>query len=162
MKRPILLIIAFCLLIAQFGYAQGKKKKPQPKVPPVVLQAFNTKYPELKPKDWDWEAEKEIYEADFMQDGKEREATFTVGGKWVKTKTDITQAELPAAVSKAATTGEMSAWTITDLSQVESADKGMYYKLRFKKGQEQKSLKFDTNGNQLEKKTGQHKTTPKM
>lgn len=149
MKKATILVITFCLFIAQFGFAQAKKKKPQPKVPAVVQQAFSAKYPDLKPKDWDWEPEKEIYEADFMQNGKEREASFSVTGKWEKTKTEITQAELPAAVSQAVA-AQMSGWTMDDLSEVESAEKGIYYKIRFKNGKEEKTLKFDATGKQLQ------------
>ena len=65
MKRSILLALSFCLFFSQVTLAQGKKKKPEPKVPEVVLQAFTAKYPDLKVDDWDWEAQKETYEADF-------------------------------------------------------------------------------------------------
>lgn len=158
MKRSILLAISFCFLFAHLSFAQNsKKKKPEPKVPAVVQNAFSAKYPNLKVKDWDWEAQKETYEADFLVDGKEKEASFSTAGKWLKTKTEITKAELPAAVVKTVTTGELAAWQMTDFSHVESADKGLYYKIRFKKGQEEQSLKFDANGKQMEKKAGLEK-----
>ena len=161
MKRSILLVISFCLLFAHLGFAQNSKKKPEPKVPPVVLEAFNAKYPTLKVKDWDWEAQKETYEADFIVDNVEKEASFSTTGKWLKTKTEITKTELPAAVSKAATTGELAAWQMIDFSHIESPDKGVYYKIRFKKGHEEQSLKFDANGKQMEKKAGLDKKTQK-
>jgi len=157
MKRTIFLAISFCLFLMQVSFAQNSKKKPEPKVPAVVQQAFSAKYPNLKVKDWDWEAQKETYEADFIVDNVEKEASFSTAGKWLKTKTEITKAELPAPVTKAGTTGELAAWQMIDFSHIESPDKGVYYKIRFKKGQEEQSLKFDANGKQMEKKGGSDK-----
>jgi len=152
MKKPVLLFFGICLFLTQLVYAQGgKKKKPQPKVPQVVLTAFATKYPNLKPTDWDWEPEKETYEADFMQDNKKREAAFTPAGKWLKTKTEITKAELPALVAKAAASSAYGTWQMNEFEMVETADKGIHYKIRFKKGQEEQSLKFDAKGNLIQK-----------
>ena len=161
MKRSFLLVISFCLIFTQLSFAQNSKKKPEPKVPAVVLEAFNAKYPNLKVKDWDWEAQKETYEADFIVDNTEKEASFSTTGKWLKTKTEITKAELPATVSKSASSGELSAWQMIDFSHIESPDKGVYYKIRFKKGAEEKSLKFDAAGNQMEKNNGAAKKPQK-
>ncbi len=161
MKRSIYLLLVFGFFFNQLSFAQSAKKKPQPKVPAVVTEAFTAKYPAMKVTKWDWEAQKETYEAKFMDGEKKREATFSPDGKWVKTKTDITQAELPAAVAKGASAGDLSAWTMIDFSQVESPDKGTYYKIRFKKGAEEKSLKFDANGNQLGKTHGKDKKPEK-
>ena len=157
MKRSILLAISFCFIFTHLSFAQASKKKPEPKVPQVVLAAFTAKYPNQKIKDWDFEAQKENYEADFLVGTTKKEAVFTPAGKWLKTKTKITKAELPAAVAKSAGSGELSAWQMQEFSQIESADKGTYYKIRFKKGQEEQSLKFDAAGNQMEKKNGADK-----
>lgn len=162
MKRLIFLFFGISLFLSQLTFAQTtKKKKPQPKVPPVVLNAFSAQYPNLKPTDWDWEPEKEIYEADFMQDGIKKEAAFTPAGKWVKTKTEITKAELPAAVTKAIASSTYSSWTMDEADKVETPDKGTYYKIRFKNGQQEQSLKFDANGKELEKKNDAKKPAPK-
>ena len=55
-------------------------------VPPTVMNGFTEKYPGAN--DVEWEVEKEdghlIFEAEFKQDGKKKEACFKPDGTFVK------------------------------------------------------------------------------
>lgn len=168
MKKNILFTLALCLFAAQLLMAQTTPSKPTPakttqptvvpgKTPEVVQNAFKAKYPNVKPTKWEWKSDKNAYEADFMKDGKNMEAFFSPDGKWMKTKHDITKAQLPAAVSKAIMASEFSTWTMEDFAEIETPDKGKMYKVEVKKGTQKYDLKYDATGKQLEKKADKSK-----
>ena len=68
-------------------------------VPDAVKMEFEQKFPDGKNVSWALHPDKE-YEADFSVHGMDTEAYFTVDGKWIETKTDIDQLQLPGKVSE--------------------------------------------------------------
>ncbi len=79
------LLIPFAVLL--FSACNEKEKKiSASEVPPAVLSAFNTKYPNSSDVKWEQEEEKGklIYEADFKFNGKEIEAEFDPAGNFLE------------------------------------------------------------------------------
>jgi uncharacterized membrane protein YkoI len=161
MKNAVLLIFGWCLFMGNWAFAQVADKKPEPVVPEVVKKALKTKYPAATVTDWDWKADKNAYKADLRMDGKEMDASFSPEGKWLKTKTKISAKQLPPAVTKAVTGGEYKSWILSDFAEIETPDKGKMYKVEVKSGAEQYDLKYDANGNLLEKQKDKPKKSAK-
>jgi hypothetical protein len=105
----------------------------------------------MKVTDWDWEEDKDAYEAEFKMNGRENEAYFSPDGAWLKTKTDIKHEQLPTAVRNALASGEYSAWHMSDYAEIDTPD-GKRYKIRARKGVDFVYLKYDANGTLLERK----------
>ncbi|MBK0402233.1 PepSY-like domain-containing protein [Adhaeribacter sp. BT258] len=146
MKKGMLLTLIFCFMALQFARAQSEKD-----IPAAVKNAFTAKYPNMKVTDWDWEEDKDAYEAEFMMNNRENEAYFSADGTWMKTKTDMKREQLPTAVSKALTSGEYSTWNMSDFAEMDTPE-GKRYKVRARKGVDFVYLKYDANGMLLEKK----------
>jgi uncharacterized membrane protein YkoI len=169
MKRIAFLTVAAGLISAQLLTAQttSQSKTTQAKTtqtnvvpgktPDVVLNAFKAKFPNTKATKWEWKVEKKAYEADFKMNGKSMEALFSQDGKWIKTKNDITQAQLPAAVNKSLTSGEYKDWKMGDFAEVETPDKGKLYKVEVKMGTQKYDLKYDASGKLVDKKADKDK-----
>ena len=142
----MLLTFGFCFLAVQLVLAQSEKD-----IPVAVKNAFNAKYPNMKVTDWDWEEDKDAYEAEFKMNGRENEAYFSPDGAWLKTKTDIKHEQLPTAVRNALASGEYSAWHMSDYAEMDTPE-GKRYKVRARKGVDFVYLKYDANGTLLERK----------
>ncbi len=69
-------------------------------VPKAIADAFAKKFPAATNVKWAKENAKE-YEAEFKLKGKSISANFLNDGSWVETESEISAAELPAAVANA-------------------------------------------------------------
>lgn len=150
MKRIIFLAEVFCLFAVLLVLAQNEAFAISKEVPAKVKDAFNAKYPNTKVIDWDWEEDKNMYEAEFKMDGREWEAYFAPDGAWEYTKTDITKSKLPAAVSSAVASGEYGSWNMEDFKEMDTPAYGKVYKMKVEKGREELFLMFDGNGKMVE------------
>ena len=146
MRKAILLTLSLCLFSGQLLFAQSEKN-----VPAVVTAAFQEKYPNMTVTDWDWEDDKNAYEAEFKMDGKEMEAFFSESGEWLKTKAELDKNQVPAAVSKAYSSGEDANWSKSNYMEMDTPDKGKLYKVKAEKGNAEHYLKYDANGKLVEK-----------
>ena len=145
MKKLLLLLLAVCVLPFSAVMAQSDKD-----IPAEVKNAFNAKYPGMKVTDWDWEEDKNMYEAEFKMNGREMEAYLSPEGSWLKTKSEIKREQLPPAVSKGMTSGDYSSWKMSDYKEMDTPE-GKRFKVKAKNGNEEHYLKFDNNGTLLEK-----------
>jgi|GEM_PF-368684 len=68
-------------------------------VPDKVTKAFTKKFPNAQKVNWGMEGS-DVYEAEFMLDGKEMSANFEASGKWEETELSISNDELPNAVKE--------------------------------------------------------------
>jgi hypothetical protein len=153
MKKILLLSMSAVLLTLQMAAAQTTTRPTDPNIPTAVLDAFNAKYPNMAVKDWDWEEDKNMYEAEFNTNGKEHEAFFSPEGTWMKTITDIKKNQLPSAVSNALSGGEYNSWNMSNYAEMETPEYGKVYKVKVGKGKEEFYLKYDLNGKLVEKKS---------
>ena len=70
------------------GSGSGRGENiPASGVPEAVMNAFNTKYPDASVKEWK-KLDSGNYKAEFVFNGAEWEATFTVSGDLVKEERD--------------------------------------------------------------------------
>ncbi|KAA9340584.1 PepSY-like domain-containing protein [Adhaeribacter soli] len=152
MKKALWIMLGFCLCNVQALWAQNEGRAGGHQVPALVTSAFNTKYPNMKVTDWDWERDKGLYEAEFKMDGKEWEAYFTPEGAWEETETEIHKNQLPAPVNKSLTAGPYSNWSMDDYTEMDTPEKGKLYRVKAKDGNKKMYLTFDANGNMLETK----------
>jgi hypothetical protein len=93
MKRlalPVLIIA----LAASSVFSQARPKQAAP--PAAAKTAFEKAFPGASKIKWG--KEKEEYEVNFVQNGKEMAAVYDAGGHLKETEVDIKQSELPAPV----------------------------------------------------------------
>ena len=122
MKKMLLyalLTIAFVLT----GCKYGIKQTPKP-----VLQTFEVLFPGATHVEWDKEFS--TYTADFYYEGHEKEVQFDKDGNWMRTKTELTIAEVPSPVIEVAL--EYCDWEIDDVFFFEQANGvAAYYVIEF-------------------------------
>ncbi|MCS7028269.1 MAG: PepSY-like domain-containing protein [Bacteroidia bacterium] len=80
-------------------------RKKKTLIPPnEILREFKSYYPEvdLSQVIWTWEVPFKIYEAEFVHEGKEYEAEFTVTGHWLLTEEEIKLSDVPEHIIETA------------------------------------------------------------
>lgn len=82
MKKSVFMPAFFSLLLACH---EKEQKIPASDVPPAVISAFNTKYPNATDVKWEHEKEKGqwVFEAEFKFNGKKDEVHFDSTGNFV-------------------------------------------------------------------------------
>jgi hypothetical protein len=96
--------------------------------PPAVLHSFMEQFP-LGTEKVRWRRERrDEWEAEFKLTGVETSANFSETGQWLETETEITRAELPAALQTA--TQNVKAKEIT---RIKKADGKTLYEIRGKR-----------------------------
>jgi Putative beta-lactamase-inhibitor-like, PepSY-like len=113
-------------------------------VPPAVIKAFNSKYPNATDMKWGKESAKE-YEAEFKLNGTNVSANFGMDGGWVETETAIRIADLPAPVT-AAVTKKYPGATITMAEKLEMPGGKVLYEAAFKVKGKKKSMELNPDG----------------
>lgn len=107
-------------------------------VPAEVSTAFRQKFP-AAPADVDFQKEKNgDWEAEFEQDGKETSASFAADGRWLETETEVTLAELPAALQ----TTLQATKKVRRIERIEKADGSVFFEVETRR----KELVFNREG----------------
>lgn len=95
MKKAIISFVVFVTLMTSCNDKANNKAKdtiPAAEVPAAVTSAFNAKYPGVTGVKWEKESEtqnnKAVYQVEFKQNGKDREAKFDAGGGFLSEKGD--------------------------------------------------------------------------
>jgi hypothetical protein len=144
MKKIIVLLLA-CMLISFMGYTQ---KVTPDKVPAAVLQAFTKKFPAAT--DVKYELKQNNYDIAFREKGVRMFANYNPGGKWLETKTAITEPNLPKEVS-AAIAKDFAGFKTSEISTIETPDNPLFYMMDLKKGTEGYMVHFSSKGDVLKK-----------
>ncbi|MGL4597930.1 MAG: PepSY-like domain-containing protein [Bacteroidia bacterium] len=116
-------------------------------VPDVVETAFAKQFPTAQKVKWEKEAA-ELFEAEFMLDGKEVSAVYKADGTWQETETEIQVAELPQAVLERLKKTHPEA-KIKEAAKIQRADNSVVYEAEIKVGRKETDLLFDANGNEV-------------
>ena len=148
--KKLTLLACSLFLFAASGFAQTND------APATVQNSFKAKYGNVQVKDWDWEDDEEMYEAEFKMNGKEYEAYFTADGTWMKTKAELKKEELPAGVSSALNSGQYKAWNMGDRMEMDTPE-GKMYKVKVENKDQTMYLKYDANGKLVETMTKEQK-----
>ena len=143
--KKIVVLMSACLLISFMGYTQ---KITLEKVPAPVKQAFSTKFPAAT--DAKYEMKKKDYAVTFKDKGVGTCANFDPTGKWLETKTSISESDLPQEVSTSVAK-DFAGFTISEVAKVETTDKPLIYKIDLKKGDEGYKVQFSPKGDVLKK-----------
>jgi hypothetical protein len=94
-------------------------------VPPAVLSAFTTRFPNARIRDW--QQHPEGYIADFKLDGKKLFAYYTADGAWKGTETPIKWTKnLPTAVKEGWKNSAYSAWYVEDIKKIDQPEGALY------------------------------------
>ncbi|WBL22718.1 PepSY-like domain-containing protein [Zunongwangia sp. HRR-M8] len=124
MKKQIL-ILGTALTIASGLQAQ---EIPQTEVPSIIVNEFSKNYPEAK--DIEWELEGNQYAVEFELDwNTDHELWYDKQGKLLKHKEDISEKDLPKAVSETIKS-EFDGYSIDDLERISQSGK-VYYHIDF-------------------------------
>ena len=129
----VLLVILFSCNTAVKGQA-----------PEAVKKTFQKKYPGENDPDWHQD-DHGFYEAHFKIDGIKYRADFNADGSWVETETSIEEDDLPDAIRKVIEE-KFSDEDITEIEKVDSAKKGLFYDVEFKRDGKNKDVEFRADG----------------
>jgi Protein of unknown function (DUF2874). len=117
-------------------------------LPPTIQSSIKEyiaqKYPQARIADIDTEHNQ--IEVDIIDGQTARELTFTLAGKWVSTKTEVRERDLPQVVLIALISSEYASWKIDDIDHYDTPT-GEYYQFELESGNQEIYLKIDLNGN---------------
>ena len=131
--------LIMCLTLV-FACGLGTKAK----APDAVKKTFKVKYPGENDPDWHQD-DHGYYEAHFKIDGIKYRADFNEDGSWVETETSIDEKDLPEAIKKVIK-DKYEDEDITEIEKVDSATKGAFYDVEFKKKGKNKDVEFKADG----------------
>lgn len=118
-------------------------------VPNEVKDAFEKKFPGVSVISWEKESVTE-WEADFKQNKVKYSANFSSDGIWIATEYEISQNDIPKKVIKAFKKA-FPDFEIDEAERMESSI-GIRYELEIEKGDDEREILFDENGEILSQK----------
>ncbi len=136
-----LLILIIVMSCNQKAESQNPKKGYAPE---AVKITFQNKYPEENDPDWHIDSNGN-YESRFRINGVRHRADFSPDGKWIETEVSIKKKELPKAI-RDALKKDFDHEKITEIERVESAEKGLFFDVEFKRKGKNKDVEFNTKG----------------
>lgn len=107
-------------------------------VPTEVSEVFRQKFPNAPANVTFHKENKAEWEAEFEQNGKETSANFTADGRWLETETEVTAADLPAALQTTLSTTKK----VRKIERIEKADGTILYEVETRR----KELMFNKEG----------------
>ncbi|WP_339844184.1 PepSY-like domain-containing protein [uncultured Dokdonia sp.] len=141
--QKILFLFGFILAIScgQNVESQNSKKGYAPE---TVKKTFQAKYPGENDPDWHVDSNGN-YESRFRIDGVRHRADFSPNGSWIETEVSIEKDDLPKVVQKAID-DNYSDEEITEIERVQSAEKGLFYDVEFKRKGKNMDIEFNESG----------------
>ena len=135
----LLLFIAFITSCLNTANAQD--------TPKAVKEAFAQKYPGEDDPDWEKDSHGN-FEAHFKKNGEKYRADFAPNGQWIETENSVKWKDLPKAVQDAIERLYEDE-DISELEFVDSATKGKFYDVEFKRKGKNKDVMFRTDGTRI-------------
>jgi hypothetical protein len=145
--------ILTCLALLLLCYSAPAQTLTMDRVPPGAAHAFRAKYQSAQQETWEL-AGPDIYQVGFFNAKKRQIARFDRSGKWLETETDITNGQIPRAVSAAIIKG-FRGFDIQVISEIESPAGLVTYEAVLFKGRENYDIVFSAKGEVLKKEAGQ-------
>jgi hypothetical protein len=147
--RRLTITLAVCLLTGcgPVGTAPkaGKTTVSANRVPVVVKQALEAKFPAAKTPEWKVKSET-IYEAEFTLKGIETTVMFDSNGKWLETETAIDPAQVPKVVTDAAAR-QFKGYKVIETQSVQRRDtEHLIYELHFEDAKRVVKAQFSSEG----------------
>ena len=145
--KKIVYVSVLVLSTISSSYAQ---KISADKVPAVVSDAFKAKFPTASDIKWEME-DKAEYEVDFRLNNEKLSANFDTNGKWLETEKKINVSQLPKVVSQTLAK-EFAGYSLDEAEKIETADNGINYEVKVKKGEDIYEVNLSSKGEVLKKK----------
>jgi len=140
MRHYILAITAFLFLSVSPSYANDLTEA---QVPAAVQKSVKDKYPSADKISW--EKSGEYFQAEFKIDRqKEVEMLLDTKGNIIKIYEDIDQSELPKPILNKIQSS-FPDYKLDDIEKI-TKDGSLIYKVELKKGQEEKTVHYNGNG----------------
>jgi len=117
-------------------------------VPAAAKATFEAKFPTVTTNTWEKEGDK--FEAGFKLGGKTMSAVITAAGELLETETDMTPAQLPAAV-RAKLASTYNAYQVTEAATIVSAAGTTTYEAELSKGGQHQDVLFNADGSLAKK-----------
>ena len=143
--KQVLIMAAFALALAAPAHAQMLKPA---QVPAAARATFKAKFPAVKTNSWEKEGDK--YEAGFKQNGITMSALITPAGELVETESDMSPAQLPAAV-RAKLASDYKAYKVTEAAVLVSASGATTYEAEVSQGGKHHDVVFNADGSLAKK-----------
>ena len=143
--KQVLILAAFALALAAPAHAQRLKPA---QVPAAVKATFKAKFPAVKTNSWEKEGDK--FEAGFNMNGNTMSALITPAGELVETETDMSPAQLPAAV-RTKLASDYKTFKITEAATLVSADGTTTYEAEVSKNGKHQDVVFNADGSLVKK-----------
>ena len=140
-----MLLAAFALALAAPAHAQMLKPA---QVPAAAKATFKAKFPLVKTNSWEKEGDK--YEAGFKQNGITMSALITSAGELIETESDMSPAQLPAAV-RAKLASDYKAYKVTEAAVLVSASGATTYEAEVSQGGKHHDVVFNADGSLAKK-----------
>ena len=135
------------LLLTVTLFLNCKQPTKSQEVPEAVSLNFMKMYPGENDPGWHTDAHG-YYEANFKQGGIKYRADYHKNGDWIETETSIKKKELPKAIRKVIKE-RFAHLEITEVEKVQSASKGLFYDVEFKRKGKNKDIEFREDGTVL-------------
>lgn len=140
MKTKLSIIVI--LFLSSVLFAQESK------VPKNVKENFTKKFTNVTNVKWDVEGK--TFEANFEQNAVKKSATYNSTGKLLETETEIEVSSLPKRINKYIMTN-YKGYDLIGAAKILSSNGNLKYEAEIHKGNFNKDLMFDKNGNSLQK-----------
>lgn len=137
------------LIFISFSVTGNAQHMKEHSVPQNVREAFQKKYPNTFVYEWEYKRKKELYEAEFIQNGIKYEVKISTSGRWISTERDIKKEELPEAVWKAIENSNYADWKIDDIEEMSSPEYSLFYNIEFKREKRKEDLFFLPDGQEI-------------
>lgn len=141
--QKIFFLFGFILTMSCSQNVVGQNNK-KGYAPEAVKKTFQNKYPGENDPDWHVDSNGN-YESRFRIDGIRHRADFSPDGAWIETEVSIKKDELPKVVQKAIDEN-YSNEEITEIERVQSAKKGLFYDVEFKRKGKNMDVEFNEYG----------------
>lgn len=138
MKR----IILMTAILAGMFISCDDDDSPNVKTPSVVLNTFQSEFPEAT--DIEWEEFKDDYEVEFEIENIDHTAILSSDGNLIKYKYDILLSELPETVNQTISSNYDS--TKIDDTEILKIDGYTYYQIEFEKNLMDDQVIFNATG----------------
>lgn len=104
-------------------------------VPSEILRTFKAYFNDvdLTQVEWSWEVVGKIYQAEFVRNGQEHEAEFTINGFYLCLEVEIPESELPKALRQTIEE-RYQGYKITGVERVDYMNGEIHYEVELDKG----------------------------
>lgn len=159
MRTPILLVLLLAALACiQVACTQAKdgggddddddgKTEHKDDKYAAAEMAFYAKYPDAEDVDWNTD-DNGYHEAEFELDDEKYRADFSKEGTWIETENSIDYDDLPEAIQEAIER-DYDPDDITEVEQVDNAEKGKFYDVEFKNDGKKKDIMYREDGSTI-------------